>query len=115
VRKNFTTGNVDALVTGTILQESDLFDATIAGSPTGSNPPDNGFYMKLQEANGEKVLRNSDIAGGNTLFTTYSPDPANCATAGSDFTCGQSGAGLSRLYEVDYLRVGRLQSALLSQ
>lgn len=100
VRKDFNNTAPNALETGTILQESDLYDATVAGA---NSDTEHGFFMRLALAGGEKVLRNADLAGGNTLFTTYTPDPVNCDVT-SDLSCEQSGAGTSWLYEVDYLR-----------
>ncbi|NIM20517.1 MAG: hypothetical protein GTO51_09850 [Candidatus Latescibacteria bacterium] len=74
----------------TTVSKWDLVDQT----STISEIPDNkrGWYMDLVQAQGERVIKTSSLAGGVVYFVSFSPNSANCGSG-----------GLSWLNSVDFL------------
>lgn len=67
---------------------------------SGANP-DRGWYIKLPEQ-GERSVTDASVRGGRLIFTTMTPDTADCAYGGSSW-----------LMELDYLTGGMLAYQVL--
>jgi len=85
----------------TTLTEADLVDVTeynytspvFAGLQSG-----NGWFIKLNEQAGEKVVSSPLVYNGIVFFTTYTPGTGN-----SSDKCSVEGLGGGRLYALNYL------------
>jgi type IV pilus assembly protein PilY1 len=86
----------------TTLTEADLIDVTsysysselYANLETG-----NGWYIKLNERSGEKVMSSPLTFNKIVFFTTYAPEPSGELAD----KCSLDGLGGGRLYALDYL------------
>lgn len=85
----------------TTLTEADLVDVTSYGYDTTAHAnlvTGNGWYIKLNERQGEKVMSSPLLFNKIVFFTTHTPGTSNAADP-----CSISALGEGRLYALDYL------------
>jgi type IV pilus assembly protein PilY1 len=94
-----------------VLFESDLFDASIdiLGDDTATEAQKSVARQSLEAADGwwfnlpfsgEKCVSSAIVYDGSVYFTTFTPTAA--VVAGEDKCATGAGAGVARLYRVDY-------------
>lgn len=86
----------------TTLNEADLVDVSgysYSAATYASLETEDGWYIKLNERSGEKIMSSPLVFNKIVFFTTYAPEPGNAFTD----KCSLEGLGGGRLYALNYL------------